>query len=120
MREEFVDNGCKCTITIGGLISQLEEFTEIKELNKYRITEDFKKNGKCSYIIHNLVGETIDTGFGVLVIFDDLEHKMGQGYKVLKVIGVGSIIDVHHIMDNCGNWQADLLFKDGTICIERI
>lgn len=120
MKGQIMDNGCKRTITIGGLISQLEEFAEIKELNKYLITEDFKKTGKRRYVIHNLIGETIDTGFGVLVMFDDLEHKMRQGYKVLKVIDIDSIIDIYHVMDNCGNWQAGLLFKDGTICVERI
>ena len=106
-------------LTINGLLWQLEEFLEFKELVKYRVTENFEKGGKHSYIIHNLIGECFDTGFGVLILFDDLEHKMGQGYKVLKILNINSIQTIECAWNQGKKCKFDLYFDDGKISIEK-
>lgn len=106
-------------ITVGGLLAQLESFKEYRELTEYRVTERFNKTGEQIYNVHNLSGERFSTEFGSLIMFDDLEHKMIQGYKVLRIISTSSINRILHVLGT-KKWSATVLFQDGTIRIEEL
>ena len=118
-KENKNENAGESSLTIKGLINQLQIFLDFNELTEYQITEKFIQNGKRTYSLHNLEVEIEKVGQNTYIMFDDMEHKLKEDYtKVLNIFSKDHVLSIKYEWDKA--WKALITFEDGTILIERI
>ena len=103
------------TITIEGLVDQLQIFTDWREITKYNITENFPKIGKCTYALVNLNADIED---GMAAFYDAEEILPEDSTRVLNNFMLESVLSVRHDWKEGTNIYTVLIkFEDGTISI---
>jgi hypothetical protein len=113
----MVDENCKCRniITMDKLVSSLSEFMG---LTRFKVSENFNKNGINIYEVFNLRGEIFKEKDGQAYIFNDLYNDISkQPYIVMNFFTDEKIKEVIEGWND--NWYGVIEFYDGTITIER-
>jgi hypothetical protein len=99
-------------LSIEELVDELEMLKWEKGINTLRITEEFPKNGRQSYIVNNLHMCVDDQ----LVMCHDENSKIQKMRSVLLAFYRGSVLSIHKIYTS-GMPYETILFKDGNVTI---